>query len=570
MSETLILQDFVPLESLRRLQATQDSGPFPASSEDGGTDAVESPKEPTIAVEEIAPSFASVTGEEIVSCLLAEGMAQQPAVAEQTAGCLPAGDTARQTDVLRMLQALVFEELAALSGDGIAQQADASPVAPAIVPDEIASSVPAGDTASPAMEGSQLVEEAAEFLPSRGRARERSQNDLLGFYDLREQPFGVSPDPAYLYFGRDHHTAFTSLLSGIHNDRGFMALIAEPGMGKTTLLNKLMEELRSSARIVFLFQTQCGSREFFRHLLSELGVKNTGMDAVSMHNKLNEVLFQEMLAGRRFVLIVDEAQNLDDSVLETIRLLSDFEAKHAKLLQIILAGQPPLAEKLMHSGLSQLRQRISVLASLEPFTEAETAFYIEHRLQVAGGSAGLCFTPEALALIAERSQGIPRTINNICFNALMGGFSQRRKTIDSDMVREETGKLDLESLVRRFRRTQPASEPAPAVAANIAQPCAVPALAPSAVESRPDANCSAASKPTARTTINFDGKLSNLIGTGHWGKEREFRAEVTLKREPGSNIPVGERYYCSSFYIGEEQAKTLQTGQPIRITIEQD
>ena len=186
---------------------------------------------------------------------------------------------------------------------------------------------------------------------------------FLDFYGLREQPFGVTPDPAYLYLSRTHREALAALLYGIKADRGFMALIADPGMGKTTLLYRLMEELRDSARTVFLFQTQCDSREFFCYVLSELGVETTGMDLASMHKKLNDVLFGEMLAGRRSVLVVDEAQDLEGPVLETIRLLSNFETPHSKLLEIVLAGQPQLAEKLARHGLSQLRQRISILAA---------------------------------------------------------------------------------------------------------------------------------------------------------------------------------------------------------------
>lgn len=184
---------------------------------------------------------------------------------------------------------------------------------------------------------------------------------LLDSYGLREQPFGVTPDPTYLYLSRTHHQALAALLDGVKADRGFMALIAEPGMGKTTILYRLMEELQGSARTVFLFQTQCDSREFFRYLLSELGIKTTRMGLVSMHKKLNEVLFSEMLAGKRFVVVVDEAQNLEGLVLETIRLLSDFETPHAKLLGIVLAGQPQLAEKLAQPTLSQLRQRIAIV-----------------------------------------------------------------------------------------------------------------------------------------------------------------------------------------------------------------
>ena len=169
---------------------------------------------------------------------------------------------------------------------------------------------------------------------------------FLDFYGLREQPFGVTPDPAYLYPSRTHCEALDSLTEAILGDRGFLALIAEPGMGKTTLLHQVLEGLRDNARSVFLFQTQCNSREFFEYLMNELGVDPAGMGIVAMHKRLNEILFAEMLAGRRFVLIIDEAQNLDESVLETVRLLSNFETPHAKLMQIVLAGQPQLSEKL--------------------------------------------------------------------------------------------------------------------------------------------------------------------------------------------------------------------------------
>src|SRR5260370_22056067 len=155
-----------------------------------------------------------------------------------------------------------------------------------------------------------------------------------------------------------------------------------------------------------------------------------------MQKKLNHVLFNEMLAGRRFVLVVDEAQDLEEPVLETIRLLSDFETTHAKLLEIVLAGQPQLAEKLAQRGLSQLRQRIAILGHLEPLSVAEIACYIEHRLKVAGYSGGPLFAPDALALIAEQSQGIPRDINNICFNALLFGAARRQQTISSENPQE--------------------------------------------------------------------------------------------------------------------------------------
>jgi general secretion pathway protein A len=265
---------------------------------------------------------------------------------------------------------------------------------------------------------------------------------FLEFYNLRQQPFGVTPDPAYLYRTRTHREALSSLLSGIKDGRGFFALIAEPGMGKTTLLYQLLDELHDCARTVFLFQTQCSSREFFQYLLNELGVDTRGMDLVSMHSKLNEILFAEMIAGRRFVLIVDEAQNLDDSVLETVRLLSNFETSYAKMLQIVLAGQPQLSDKLAQPQLAQLRQRLAVLARLEPLSAEETASYIEHRLKIAGHSGEPLFTPPAVALIAERSRGIPRTINNLCYSALCAAHEAGCKAVPVEIVQSVISKLD--------------------------------------------------------------------------------------------------------------------------------
>jgi N-acetylmuramoyl-L-alanine amidase/type II secretory pathway predicted ATPase ExeA len=266
---------------------------------------------------------------------------------------------------------------------------------------------------------------------------------FLDFFNLRQQPFGVTPDPAYLYPSRTHCEALDSLTEGILGGRGFRALIAEPGMGKTTLLYQVLEGLRDTARAAFLFQTQCNSREFFQYLLSELGVDSTGMGLVAMHNKLNEMLFAEMLAGKRFVLIVDEAQNLDDSVLETIRLLSNFETSNTKLLQIVLAGQPQLGEKLGQKRLAQLLQRITVVKHLEALSPGETAGYIRHRLKVAGHSGEDLFEPEALALIAELSQGVPRNINKLCFHALLKAHAEGRRTVSADIVARADRKLDV-------------------------------------------------------------------------------------------------------------------------------
>ena len=269
---------------------------------------------------------------------------------------------------------------------------------------------------------------------------------FLDFYQMREQPFGVTPDPRFLFLGESHREALASLFYGIEADRGFMALIARPGLGKTTLTFQLLEKLQRTARTVFLFQTQCTSRELFHYVLSDLGVNASGMDIVTMHDKLNEILARERLAGRRFVLAIDEAQNLDSSVLETIRLLSNFETSRAKLLQILLIGQPQLAYKLADPTLVQLEQRIAVFARLQPFSPEDTVRYIAHRLQVAGCGGSSLFTPGALQIIADRSQGIPRNINSFCFSALSIGCALGRKRIDAEIMREVLADLDVQSL----------------------------------------------------------------------------------------------------------------------------
>ena len=272
--------------------------------------------------------------------------------------------------------------------------------------------------------------------------------NLLKFFGLQQQPFDVTPDPAFLYYSPSHREALASLSQGIEHFRGFMMLVAPPGMGKTMLLNKLLEELGDKARVVFLFQTQCDSSELLTFILNELEVDHTGMDVVTMHRVLNQVLLEEMLRGQRFVLIVDEAQNLQEPVLETIRLLSDFETTHSKLIQIVLAGQPRLAHTLLKPGLAQLRQRVSILSQLRPLSARETAEYVEHRLRAAGSNGKHLFTRDALELIAALSKGVPRTINNLCFNALLMAFQRGEEVVDAGMVRRISEKLDLQAVAR--------------------------------------------------------------------------------------------------------------------------
>jgi general secretion pathway protein A len=270
---------------------------------------------------------------------------------------------------------------------------------------------------------------------------------FLDFYNLKEQPFSEAPDPRQLYLSATHREALASLFYGIETGRGFLTLIAEPGMGKTTLLFHLRERLKDSARTVFLFQTQCKARELLPCLLSDLGIEAQGRNLGWMHEQLKGILLVEANAGRRVLVFIDEAQNLRDSALETVRLLSNFETTRSKLMQIILAGQPQLAETLTRPNLVQLRQRISIVSRLRRFTPAETNTYIDYRLRLAGFEGRRLFTPGALEMIEAWSNGVPRNINNVCFNALTLGYAMGLRQIDRSVVQEVLTDLRLDQLI---------------------------------------------------------------------------------------------------------------------------
>ena len=268
---------------------------------------------------------------------------------------------------------------------------------------------------------------------------------FLNHFNLRDQPFGVTPDPRYLFFTKTHREALEGLLYGINSGLGFIALTGEPGMGKTTLLRAALDRLGSTVRTVFLFQAITDPTELFRALLIDLGEKDPPGTLIDLEMRLNEILVKHNESGKRLVVVLDEAQNLDDSVLEAIRMLSNFETSRHKLLQVILCGQQQLADRLATPELVQLRQRISIFATLKPLTRLETADYIQHRLKVAAyENSTPLFTPEAVSLIAHYGDGIPRIINNICFNSLSIGCALGKKTIDADVVREAIVDLRLE------------------------------------------------------------------------------------------------------------------------------
>jgi len=284
--------------------------------------------------------------------------------------------------------------------------------------------------------------------PPVGENAEVSNGVMQGFleyYSLNEQPFGVTPDPRFLYLGTQHRQALAALYYGTDSNRGFLTLIAQPGMGKTSLIFQYLQDLREKARTVFLFHTNGDSSDLMRYILADLGLDGAGKDIPQMHSMLNQVLLEEMRAGRRFIVVIDEAQNLNEKVLESVRLLSNFETPWAKLMQIVLAGQPQLARRLAKPSMAQLRQRVSLSIRIEPLSGEEANSYVDHRLWVAGYKGPSLFTVGARALLAEVSEGIPRNINNMCFCAMSLGWATKRRTIDRVMMRDVLADLNLGS-----------------------------------------------------------------------------------------------------------------------------
>ena len=205
-----------------------------------------------------------------------------------------------------------------------------------------------------------------------------------------------------------------------------------------------MRKFRETARTAFLFDidAECEPREFVGYILRDIGI-TPGQSSSEMHEQLSEALVRENRAGRKFVVVIDEAQNLSDAVLERVRLLTNFETSRGKLMQIVLSGQPQLSDKLLQPSLVQLRQRISTFCRIEPLSAEETVAYIDYRLKQAGYNGEPLFTEDALKLIAEASHGTPRTINNLCFNALSLCCALNRKQVDGGMVSEVIADLQL-------------------------------------------------------------------------------------------------------------------------------
>ncbi len=255
------------------------------------------------------------------------------------------------------------------------------------------------------------------------------------FFGLKEKPFAITPDPRYLYLSARHADALAHLVYGVSESGGFIQLTGEVGTGKTTLIRCLLEQLPENAEIALILNPQLTRHEFLQAICEELRVATDNETSVKgLIGALNRHLLQAHAAGRRIVLIVDEAQTLDAEVLEQVRLLTNLETAKQKLLQIILIGQPELRELLARREMRQIAQRVTGRYHLEPLTQEETAAYLGHRMRIAGGQAEV-FSPSAVRTIFRHSDGIPRLINVIADHALLAAYTRDQTRVDGRLVR---------------------------------------------------------------------------------------------------------------------------------------
>jgi type II secretory pathway predicted ATPase ExeA len=268
------------------------------------------------------------------------------------------------------------------------------------------------------------------------------------FFGLTDSPFSVSPDPRYLYWTKTTREALAALTYGIQNRKGFVLLCGEVGTGKTTLLNRLLDWLREQdIATAFVFNSQLLSvSEFFDFIMSDFDIPCESGSKSRVLLKLNEWLLERYRMGKTSVLIVDEAQNLSDQLLEEIRLLTNLETASEKLLQIVLAGQPELDHTLMRPELRQLRQRVVFRCKTAALTREETQGYVTERLRIAGANGAPIFSEEALDAVYHYSNGIPRVINLLCEHSLINSLVAEIKPVGACTVKEVAREFHLDEI----------------------------------------------------------------------------------------------------------------------------
>jgi general secretion pathway protein A len=325
----------------------------------------------------------------------------------------------------------------------------------------------------------------------------------LDFYGLREPVFELTPDPKFLYLTNAHREALANLKYGLSSAKAVTVLTGEAGTGKTTLIRTaLASEACARVRCMHLTNPQLTRSEFIETLARGFSMSQAATTSkAALLDELERTLLERRHCGEVMALVVDEAQRMSDELLEEVRLLANIETPTAKLLPLVLAGQPELSDRLNESSLRQLKQRVALRCDLPPLTVSETAAYIAFRVRTAGGEAAKLFTREAVTMIHESAKGIPRVISVICDNALLSGFALGRKPVGSDIVAEVLRDFDIAG--------SPAAEtPRPAVPNDgqllVTEPKRVdpaPALEPASAERGGEGMFQAVARPRRRFSL---------------------------------------------------------------------
>jgi type II secretory pathway predicted ATPase ExeA len=281
----------------------------------------------------------------------------------------------------------------------------------------------------------------------------------LELFKLHELPFRLSPDPQFLYLSKQHARAKAYMESTIWFTDGFVIITGEIGAGKTTLIETFLRELQSDVVVAQINQTQLSPTAFLQTVLVQFGFTPFDMKKPEVLATLNQFLTEQHLAGRKVLLIVDEAQNLSLRVLEEIRMLSGIETTKEKVLRIILAGQPELNDKLNSRDLIQLVQRVRLRFHLAALTAAETGAYIDHRLEVAGSQGRRIFSEETYPIIYKYTGGVPRLVNTLCDTSMMSAFGQDRDTVGVEDVGAAIKELQWNEFTSRTNRMRAIQSP---------------------------------------------------------------------------------------------------------------
>ena len=260
-------------------------------------------------------------------------------------------------------------------------------------------------------------------------------------FKLKELPFRLSPDPQFLYLSKQHARAKAYMESTIWFTDGFVVITGEIGAGKTTLIESFLKEVQADVVVAQINQTQVSAIDFLQAVLVQFGFSPFKMKKAELIATINNFLIEQYAAGRKVLLIVDEAQNLSMRVLEEIRLLSGVETTKEKVLRIILAGQPELNEKLDAPELVQLTQRIRLRFHLSTLTQTEMRAYIQHRLEVAGGGDRQIFAEDTYPDLYRYTGGVPRLINTLCDTSMMAAYTASHDTVTAEDIKEAVEEL---------------------------------------------------------------------------------------------------------------------------------